>query len=65
MPGRFVTPAHTRRMYLRKNTSEPGCVVTTLHRNTFVGVVPSALNARNGPRTALAQSLFPRDLVLP
>ncbi len=47
-PGRFVTPSHIRRMYLRKNPSEPGCGVTTIHRIPFVGVVPFALNALNG-----------------
>jgi len=52
-------------MYLRKNPSETGCGVTTLYRIQFVGVFPSALNALHGPMTALAQSLFPRTLVLP
>ena len=63
-PGRFMTPAHTRRMFIRKNPSEPGCAVTTLYGIMFVGAVPSAFNAVYGPMTALAQSLYPKNVVL-
>ena len=64
-PGRFVTHSQTRRMYLWKHPSEPGCGVTTLHRLPVGVAAPSAINALHGPMTALEHALLQRKSVLP
>ena len=61
----IVTPSHTRRMrmHLRKNQSKPGRGVTTLRMSPVVGVIPSAINALNGPAPSLEHALLARHVV--